>query len=107
LIIEGRSGFVWRWSLVRSEAVLAIARSALALPLYYWLLHRMESFQLTASQWLVTVVGVSEGLMLVREAPGWRLLVGGGIFARKSGLLTKHPAWPGKASDFKVNRAFP
>ena len=87
LITEGRSGFIWSGSLVRSEAVLAIAGSALALPLYYWLLRRMESFQLTASQWLVTVVGVSEGLMLVREAPGWRLLVGGGILLASLGSL--------------------
>ncbi len=87
LITEGRSGFVWSASLVRSEAVLAIAGSAVGLPLYYWLLRRMESFQLTASQWLVTVVGVSEGLILVREAPGWRLLVGAGILLASLGLL--------------------
>jgi len=87
LITEGRSGFVWSGSLVRTEAVLAIAGSALALPLYYWLLRRMESFQLTASQWLVTVVGVGEGLMLVREAPGWRLLAGSGILLASLGSL--------------------
>ena len=87
LITEGRSGFVWNGSLARTEAVLAIAGSALALPLYYWLLRRMESFQMTASQWLVTVVGVSEGLMLVREPPGWRLLAGSGILLASLGSL--------------------
>jgi drug/metabolite transporter (DMT)-like permease len=87
LITEGRSGFVWSGSLVRTEAVFAIAGSAVALPLYYWLLRRMESFQLTASQWLVTVVGVGEGLMLVREAPGWRLLAGSGILLASLGSL--------------------
>jgi drug/metabolite transporter (DMT)-like permease len=85
--VEGRFGFVWSGRLVRTEAVLAIAGSALALPPYYWLLRRLESFQLTASQWLVTVVGVSEGLMLVREAPRWRLLAGGGILLASLGSL--------------------
>jgi drug/metabolite transporter (DMT)-like permease len=86
-IAEGRSGFIWSGNLVRAEAVLAIAGGALALPLYYWLLRRMESFQLTASQWIVTVVGVGEGLLLVREAPGWRLLVGVAILLVSLGAL--------------------
>ena len=86
-IAEGRFGFTWSGSLVRAEAVLAIAGGALALPLYYWLLRRMESFQLTASQWLVTVVGVGEGLLLVREAPGWRLVAGAAILLASLGSL--------------------
>ncbi len=91
-IAEGRSGFIWSGSLVRAEAVLAIAGGVLALPVYYWLLRRMESFQLTASQWIVTVVGVGEGLLLVREAPGWRLLVGAAIlFVSLGALLSTRP----------------
>ena len=78
-IVEGRSGFDWDRKLVWTEAALAVAGSAMALPLYYWLLRGMESFQMTATQWLVTVVGVSEGLLLLREAPGWRLVAGAGI----------------------------
>ena len=62
--------------MVWTEAVLALAGGAFALPLFYWLLRRLESFQLTASQWMVTVVGVCEGLVLVREVPGWRLMLG-------------------------------
>jgi drug/metabolite transporter (DMT)-like permease len=87
LVVEGRSGFAWSGSLVRTEVVLAIAGSALALPLYYWLLRRTESFQLTASQWIVTAVGVGEGLILVRELPGWRLLLGAAILLLSSGAL--------------------
>ena len=91
-IVEGRSGFAWSGSLVRTEAMLAIAGSALALPLYYWLFRRMESFQMTASQWLVTVVGVGEGLLLVRETPGWRLLAGAAILvASLAALLSTEP----------------
>jgi drug/metabolite transporter (DMT)-like permease len=73
-IIEGRSGFDWDRRLVGTEAALAIAGGALALPLYYWLLSGMESFQITASRWVVTLVAVGEGILLVRETmadAGW------------------------------------
>jgi drug/metabolite transporter (DMT)-like permease len=75
-VTEGRAGFDWDRNLVWTEAVLALAGGAFALPLFYWLLRRLESFQLTASQWIVTAVGVCEGLVLVREVPGWRLMLG-------------------------------
>jgi drug/metabolite transporter (DMT)-like permease len=86
LIVEGRPAFVWSWNLVGIEAALAIA-GALALSLYYWLLRRIESFQLTALQWVVTVVGVVEGLLLVREAPTWRMLAGTAILLASLGAL--------------------
>jgi drug/metabolite transporter (DMT)-like permease len=78
-IVEGRSGFDWDRKLVWTEAALALAGSVVALPLYYWLLRQMESFQMTASQWMVVLIGVGEGLLLVREIPGWRMLAGAAI----------------------------
>ncbi len=92
LAVEGRSGFVWSGDLIRAETFLAIAGGALALPLYYWLLRGMESFQLTASQWIVTVAGVGEGSLVVREAPGWRLLAGAAILlVSLAALLRSRP----------------
>ncbi len=88
-IIEGRGAFVWSWNLVGMEVALAITGSALALPLYYWILRRMESFQVTASQWVVTVVGVGEGLLLVRVTPGWRVLGGVAILLVSLGALLR------------------
>jgi drug/metabolite transporter (DMT)-like permease len=88
-IVEGRGAFVWSWTLVGIEAELAITGSALALPLYYWVLRRMESFQLTASQWVVTAAGVGEGLLMVREMPGWRMLAGLAILLISLAALLK------------------
>ncbi len=88
----GRSGFAWDWKLVGTEAGLAVAGSAVALPLYFWLLRGMESFQLTATQWAATLVGVGEGLLLEREAPGWRMVVGLAILcASLAALLRRGP----------------
>jgi drug/metabolite transporter (DMT)-like permease len=88
-IVEGRSGFDWDGKLVWTEAALAVVGSAVALPLYYWLLRERESFQLTASQWVVTIVGVGEGLWFVREAPGWRMLAGAAILAASLAALLR------------------
>ncbi len=78
-IVEGRSGFDWDGRLVWTEAAIAVVGSALTFPLYYWLLREMESFQLAASRWVVTIVSVGEGVLLVRVAPGWRMLAGAAI----------------------------
>lgn len=76
---DGRAGFEWDRKVVATEAVLAVVGGVVAQPLYCWLLQAMEGFQLTASQWMVTVIGVGEGLLLVRETPGWRMVAGAGI----------------------------
>jgi drug/metabolite transporter (DMT)-like permease len=61
---------------IQVEAGLAVLGNVIAFPLYYWLLKSMEGFQLTASQWLITVVGLMEGLLIVQAAPNWRIVVG-------------------------------
>ena len=58
------------------ETLLAFLGSALAFPVYYWILRQWESHQLTASHWLVTSVGVAEGLIFLHEAPSWRTVAG-------------------------------
>jgi len=79
LVVEGRFDLAWRWSSAVPELSLAILGSALAYPIYYWLVRRMESFQVTASQWVATVAGVAEGLVLLQSAPSWRILAGAAI----------------------------
>jgi len=89
LIFEGRSGFEFDRKLVWTEAAVALAGSALVLPPYYRLLRGMESFQLTASQWIVTIVGVGEGLLLVRETPGWRMVAGFAVLVASLAVLLR------------------
>jgi drug/metabolite transporter (DMT)-like permease len=86
---EGRAGFNLDRRLVTTEAVLAVVGGAVAQPLYCWLLRAMECFQLTASQWVATVVGVGEGLLLVRERPGWRMVAGGVILVASLAALLR------------------
>ena len=79
VLIEPRSAFLWSWKSAGVEVGLGILGGAAALQIYYWLLLRLESFQLTATQWIATVVGVGESLLLVRATPSWRIVVGAAI----------------------------
>jgi len=87
--IEGPFALVWSRNSVVPETSLALLGNALAYPLYYWLLRQQESFEVTASQWLVTTVGIAESLILVRERPSWRILAGVAIVLASLGTLWK------------------
>lgn len=81
LAIEGRPAPLFTWEFAAHQLSLAIFGDALAFPLYYWLLRQVESFQLTASQWVVTIIGVIEGFLLEHEFVSWHIVMGMGIAA--------------------------
>lgn len=89
LVHNGRGAFAMGRTSIVVESLLALFGSALALPIYYWLLRQVDSFQLTGTQWIVTAVGVGEGLLLVRETPGWRMAAGGTMLLASFGALLK------------------
>ncbi len=90
LMMEGHSDWLWTRQSLIWEIVLAIAGNALAFPLYYSLLRRLESFQLASTQWLVTLLSVGEGLILLRQRPSWELLGGSAVVAASLwSLLTR------------------
>ena len=61
------------------EIAMALVANVVAYPLYYSLFRSMESFQLTALQWLSTVAGLTEGLVVVKELPSGRIIAGAGL----------------------------
>jgi drug/metabolite transporter (DMT)-like permease len=63
------------------QLVLAVLGGVVAFPAYYWLLRRQESFVAAASQWMVTLMGVLEGVLVVQERPSWRLVAGSLVVA--------------------------
>jgi len=70
---EGWSGWGWTRESLSWELILAVFGNCLAFPLYYHLLQRLDSFQLASTQWLVTLAGVVEALILLGGRPSWRL----------------------------------
>ncbi|AXC15891.1 Permease of the drug/metabolite transporter (DMT) superfamily [Acidisarcina polymorpha] len=72
------------------EFLTAIFGSVLAFPLYYWLLRHLQSYQVTSSQWVVTLVGVAEGLILLHETPTWRAVAGMALMAASLAVLWRN-----------------
>ena len=56
--------------------IFAIAGNLVALPLYYWLLKRIEPHQLTTLQWITALVAITESIFFLRARPSWRMLLG-------------------------------
>jgi drug/metabolite transporter (DMT)-like permease len=104
LMTEGRSAWLWTRQTLLWEAVLALFANALALPLYYCLLRRFESFQLTSTQWLVTAISVAEGLIFLREAPSWQVLVGIALIGASLWSLLRRRPEDGEPLTIRITR---
>jgi drug/metabolite transporter (DMT)-like permease len=90
LIFEGYSDWLWTRQALAWEIALALLGNVLAFPLYYYLLRRMESFQLASTQWLVTLLSAGEASILLRQRPSWELLGGVAlVLASLWSLLTR------------------
>lgn len=55
---------------------LSVFSSALSFTLYYWLLQRIEPYQLTSLQLVVPLIAVMEGALFMREMVPWTMLLG-------------------------------
>jgi len=100
LAIEGHLDLAWTRSSAILEVSLAIFGRALAYPLYYWLVRRMESFQVTSSLWVATAAGVAESLILVRHGPSWR--IASGIVILAASLWALWRTGPGDEEPFTL-----
>ena len=61
--------------------VIAIAESAIALPLLYWLLARIESWQAASLQWVATLSAVAEAAWFLRAKPSLEMATGAILIA--------------------------
>ena len=67
---------VWTTQSLMALVFLSIFSSALSFTLYYWLLQRIEPYQLTSLQLVVPLIAVAEGALFMREMVPWTMLVG-------------------------------
>jgi drug/metabolite transporter (DMT)-like permease len=104
LAIEGRSDWLWTRQTLLCEAILGLFGNALALPLYYYLLRRFESFQLTSTQWVVTTVSVAEGFVALRQRPSWEMLAGFALIAASVWSLLARRSEDGEPLTIRVTR---
>ncbi len=69
----------WDPSAVTAVLALAVVGSGIGFALYFWLLGRMEPYQVASVQWVLPLVAIGEGAIAAHEAPPWEMMVGAGI----------------------------
>jgi drug/metabolite transporter (DMT)-like permease len=69
----------WSEPAIAALVFLAVFASALTFTLYYWLLKKVEAYQLTSLQLIVPIIAVAEGCYFLHEAVPWTMLLGTAI----------------------------
>ncbi len=75
---RGRTS-TWNTSAIVALVFLSVFASALSFTLYYWLLQRIEAYQLTSLQLIVPVLAVAEGALLLMEPVPWTTIAGAAV----------------------------
>jgi drug/metabolite transporter (DMT)-like permease len=73
--LEARRHAVWTRSSIAATAFLTIFGSCAALVIYYWLLKRMQPYQLATSSLVVPVIAVLEGALFGEPVPLMMVIV--------------------------------
>ena len=76
--IERGKQAVWSQDAVLSLLILAVF-SGLSLPLMYWLLFELESWQVASLQWTATLIAVAEAAWLLRAWPSMDMWAGAAL----------------------------
>ena len=69
----------WNEQIVVSLLILGVVVSGVTLPLVYWLLGRLETWQVAALQWIATLVAVGEAAWFLRARLSVETWAGAGI----------------------------
>jgi drug/metabolite transporter (DMT)-like permease len=80
IILGGISGQLhpsaWNMQSLLALTLLSVADGAIALPVLYWLLLRMDAWQAASLQWLATLIAVAEAAWFLRAKPTLEMDVG-------------------------------
>ena len=76
LVFERGKPSSWSVQSVVALVFLSVFSSALSFTLYYWLLQRIEAYQLTSLQLVVPIIAVAEGALFMLEPVPWSMIAG-------------------------------
>jgi len=79
VFLERGESSTWTPASLIAIISLAIVASAVAYPLYFWLLKEMDPWQIGTLQWFQPLVAILEGALLFRESLSWRMVGGAAI----------------------------
>lgn len=76
---EQKDPIAWSEQIVVSLLILGVAVSGVTLPLIYWLLTRLEVWQVAALEWMATLVAVVQAAWFLRAKPSLEMWAGAGM----------------------------
>ena len=76
MVFERGRTSTWSTQAIVALVFLSVFASALSFTLYYWLLQRIEAYQLTSLQLVVPVLAVAEGALFMMEPVPWTMIAG-------------------------------
>lgn len=79
LVMERGQTSTWSTQAIVALFFLAIFASAFSFTLYYWLLKKVEAYQLTSLQLIVPVIAVMEGAFFLHESVPWSMVLGAAV----------------------------
>jgi drug/metabolite transporter (DMT)-like permease len=79
MVFERGQPSTWSTQAIVALVFLSVFASALSFTLYYWLLQRIEAYQLTSLQLVVPVLAVAEGALFMMEPVPWTMIAGAAV----------------------------
>jgi drug/metabolite transporter (DMT)-like permease len=102
--LEARRHATWSRPAITGMVFLTVFGSCAAFVVYYWLLKRMQPYQLATTSLVVPVVAVLEGAFFLREPVSLRMVVVIAIVLASVGVVLRAEARAGREGDFVLLR---
>jgi drug/metabolite transporter (DMT)-like permease len=84
-----RESVQWSASVVRDLVVLSVLSGAAPYVLYFWLLQRVEAYQIATVQWIVPLVGLAESAASLRIGLSYSIIVGAVVTLGSALVVTR------------------
>jgi len=102
--LETRRQATWTRPAITAMVFLIVFGSCAAFVIYYWLLKRMQPYQLATTSLVVPVVAVLEGALFLREPVPWRMVIVIAIVLASVGVVLRAEAREGTEGDLVLLR---
>src|SRR5262249_6050975 len=102
--LESRQQAHWSRPALIALAFLTVVGSCVAFVIYYWLLKKMQPYQLTTTALVVPIIAVIEGGLLRHESVSWLMVIVIAIVLSSVASVLRAEARAGQEGDFLTLR---
>lgn len=97
--LESRQHAHWTLPALIAFAFLTVVGSCVAFVIYYWLLKKMQPYQLSTTALVVPIIAVIEGGLLRHESVSWRMVIVIAVVLASVGSVLQAEARAGQEGD--------